>query len=396
MSILRKKTARFRSVIRYTAAFIFLIALSAAVGTRSFSSDYPAPDYRTVRKGLRYGRVELDDPPLIYHVVRVDLTAPGLEVRPIRGKGRKEDMGKMAARVIGAGRPLLAAINGDYFTPANETNFFPWGILIEDGKLIFSPTEKSAFLIDEGGDAGIGIPDFTAAVHFSGGKKHRLAAVNRRPDTQAGECVLFTRDWNLTAPAYDKGTAVTVSLEGAIRNGRIDGQVRGISRMPVEAPIPENGCVLVFPDSGADAFTRPSLGDGVSIDIRLPPAPRQALGGGPRLVRDGKISVETDRENFSMTKTVYLSRGRDPRSAAGITSDGRELIMVVVEGRSRRSGGLKMDALAVLMKQLGAEQAMSFDGGRSVGLFLDGAEAVRGEREICDALGVFERRGVEE
>lgn len=390
-------TAAFQRILTSTVLTIPAAAVALSLifppgpGLFAASIPYRHPVYQAVKKGLRYGRVELADPPLIYHVVRIDLREPGLEVRPVRGKGREETIENMSDRLLKEGRPLLAAINGDYFTPGNEINFCPWGILVESGDMIFSPTDKSALLIEESGYPRIAVPEFKGTVTFSGEKKARVAAVNRRREISADECVLFTLDWNITAAEYEKGMAVTVVSDGEIRNGVTEGKVTQLARMPVQAPIPENGYVLVFNEAFSSGQKRPVLGETVSLEISWTPDCRQAIGGGPRLVRDSKVSVEMDEENFSLGKAAYLSRGRHPRSAAGIDAEKKELIMLVAEGRSRESRGLKLSELADLMLFLRARQALAFDGGRSVGLFLDGEQIVKGKRIICDALGVFQR-----
>jgi len=378
-------------LLKFKIILIFLISLFANPQLPAFSADFQQPEYRKIREGIKYGRVRISDPPLLYHVVRVDLIDPEIQVKPVRAKGRTEDIEKMAVRLLQEGKPFLVSINGDYFTPGNKNYFFPWGILVENGDIIFSPTDKSSLLFDEEGRAQIAVPQFTAWVSFSGKEKYKVVAVNRRLETGPGECCLFTRAWDITAPEYEKGMAVKVSTESTIREGVINGKVWGISLMPVRDPIPEKGYVLVFNEISQPSFKKPSLGEMVSLEIDLAPTVFQAIGGGPRLVRDGKISVESSQENFSRSKSAYLNRGRHPRSAVGISLNGKELIMVVVEGRCRESLGLKMWELAQLMLSLGSQEAMSFDGGRSVGLFLDGKQLVKAQRIICNALGVFVR-----
>ena len=59
-------------------------------------------------------------------------------------------------------------------------------------------------------------------------------------------------------------------------------------------------------------------------------------------------------------------RARHPRTAAGLTADGRELILVVVDGRQAGwSVGMTLTELAALMMRLGARNAINLDGGGS-------------------------------
>jgi Phosphodiester glycosidase len=389
MITMRTCSIRIRFI---TFSLILYFSMSPGVSPAG-AEDYPLPEYRSLGQGLKYGRVDIKSPPLTYHVLLVDMNEPGIEIRPVRARGRDETIDKMSNRVLALGEPLLAVVNGDYFRPGNTRNFCPWGILVESGELIFSPTDKSAFSLGKDGKPLIAVIDFKAEISFAGsGKKIGVIAINRQLNPGPGECCLFNPDWDITAPEYENGFAVTVASKGKITGGLIPGKVAGVSRMPVGAPIPEEGYVLIFSGSPGLDFPKPNLGESVTLSIELSPAPYQAIGGGPRLVRDGKVSIETGPENFTMGKAAYLVRGRHPRTAVGYTAGGEELIITVVEGRSQTSGGMKMGGLADLMRSLGAWQAMSFDGGRSVGLFLEGKQIVKGQRIICDALGIFRRK----
>ena len=374
-------------------SLILLLFLSTAAGLFLVrAEEYPIPEYRSVGKGIKYALVEIKGIPLIYHVLRVDLNEAGLRVRPIRGKGRDETIAKMSSRILESGEPLIAAVNGDYFRPGNKNTFCPWGILIEDNEIIFSPTNKSVLVIGEDGVPRIAVLKFKSEISFGDRQnKVRVLSVNRNLEPGPGECCLFTSGWSAPAPEREKGFAVTVLSNSKLIQGETAGKVAGLSRMPVGIPIPEEGYVLVFGDSTVPGFKNPGLGESVSLSIELSLPAYQAIGGGPRLVRDGKVSVETSEEEFTFGKAAYLVRGKHPRTAVGCTDQGRELIIAVVEGRSQSSRGMKMGGLADLMGSLGAWQAMSFDGGRSAGLFLEGKQIVKGQRIICDALGIFRR-----
>lgn len=65
-------------------------------------------------------------------------------------------------------------------------------------------------------------------------------------------------------------------------------------------------------------------------------------------------------------KASASARARHPRTAAGLTADGRELILVVVDGRQPGwSVGMTLTELAALMTRLGARNAINLDGGGS-------------------------------
>lgn len=75
------------------------------------------------------------------------------------------------------------------------------------------------------------------------------------------------------------------------------------------------------------------------------------------LVEDGKNRGE---------KASASLRARHPRTAAGLTRDRRELILVVVDGRQPGwSIGMTLSELGALMLRLGAHDAINLDGGGS-------------------------------
>lgn len=90
--------------------------------------------------------------------------------------------------------------------------------------------------------------------------------------------------------------------------------------------------------------------------------------GGPLLVYDGKIQ-EYDSKDAFLTST-------HPRTALGITKDQKTVIQVAVDGRwtsedvSKRAIGMPVSLLAKLMKGLGCDKALNFDGGGGTAMWI--------------------------
>jgi hypothetical protein len=61
---------------------------------------------------------------------------------------------------------------------------------------------------------------------------------------------------------------------------------------------------------------------------------------------------------------------RHPRSAAGLSADGRTLYLLAVDGRRPGSVGATEGELALLLRSLGAHDGLNFDGGGSTALVL--------------------------
>ncbi|MCX2739928.1 phosphodiester glycosidase family protein [Pontibacter anaerobius] len=87
--------------------------------------------------------------------------------------------------------------------------------------------------------------------------------------------------------------------------------------------------------------------------------PSQAVGGGPMLVKQGKIVDVGAWEGFG---AGHLAR--NPRTAIGYP-DEHTLLMLVVDGRQGASAGVTILELANIMQQLGCEDAVNLDGGGS-------------------------------
>jgi len=152
-------------------------------------------------------------------------------------------------------------------------------------------------------------------------------------------------------------------LSGPLRpNAEVMARIASIAKAGSQR-IPPGGAVLAARGVAAYALRRIEVGDEVRLSVRMEPEVgeiREAVGGGPRLVRNGVVSVEHLQERFSNS---FASR-RHPRTGVGIR-DGT-LALVTVDGRQPGSSdGMTLYEFAELFLELGCTQAMNFDGGRS-------------------------------
>lgn len=115
----------------------------------------------------------------------------------------------------------------------------------------------------------------------------------------------------------------------------------------------------------------------------------EAVGGFPDLLDDGRRvgDLEVDaRPSFAAA--------RHPRTAVGYDIDGRELWLVVVDGRQApHSTGMSLPELADLFEALGVEEALNLDGGGSTTLVVGASPVNRpsdatGERPVVNALAL--------
>ncbi|MCJ8014061.1 phosphodiester glycosidase family protein [Paenibacillus sp. KQZ6P-2] len=99
------------------------------------------------------------------------------------------------------------------------------------------------------------------------------------------------------------------------------------------------------------------------------------LQAGPRLIVDGKVSLNVKQEGF---KDPKILTGGGARSALGITKDHKLILLT--------TGGATIPQLAEIMREAGAYQAMNLDGGASSGLYYNGKYLTTPGRKISNAI----------
>ncbi|MFT7581686.1 MAG: hypothetical protein ACI9MR_003364 [Myxococcota bacterium] len=109
----------------------------------------------------------------------------------------------------------------------------------------------------------------------------------------------------------------------------------------------------------------------------------EVINGDATLVRDGNV-----------VNCGGCGSGRAPRTAIGMTADGRTLYLVVVDGRTSSSIGMTIDQLAAHMGTYGVHTAMNLDGGGSSTMWIKGVGVVNvpsdgSQRTVGNHLGVY-------
>jgi hypothetical protein len=98
--------------------------------------------------------------------------------------------------------------------------------------------------------------------------------------------------------------------------------------------------------------------------------PREAIGGGPMLIRNGSKLITATEEVFDTASGIGAASGA-PRSAIARLANGH-VVLMVVDGRSAASRGVSLSELADMLLNLGATDAMNLDGGGSSTLVVNG------------------------
>lgn len=200
--------------------------------------------------------------------------------------------------------------------------------------------------------------------------------------------------------------------EGKIEYGMYKTSVRYIGTPRVNRPlrcvvvavgrgvmrVPTNGAVLSF-GQDVPAAVFPTCGDTLTMlfqtNVHRNTPFEFAVGGTPRLVRNGKAAHEAQIEGSTARRFIS---GNLSRTALGVDKSNSVLYIVAVDGTHRANGtrGMALDELAAFMKQIGAHNALNLDGGGSVSLSVGGQNVVRiggaeFNRKVSVALGVVNK-----
>lgn len=102
----------------------------------------------------------------------------------------------------------------------------------------------------------------------------------------------------------------------------------------------------------------------------------RAIGGGPVLIKDGKIRNTGAEELFNETADVGYGIA-NPRTAIGVTAEGK-IVLFVCEGREMTPGvgGYTTAEVAEIMLSLGCVEALNLDGGGSSCMLVNGRETI--------------------
>lgn len=285
------------------------------------------------------------------------------------------------------------AINADLFEYASGQ---PSGLLLIDGEIYNQPQGgRPALAVDRNGTLSTSKPKATGVLTLPGGRKVDFD-VNVR---QGGDhAVLYDGGWGPSAPSGASHAVVGRITDGVI--ARKSGVWHAQARLQVaktragSLPIPsDDGPDLLFQASGKPARTlaRAKRGQTVAMRYKLGPLAADAdfaIGGGPVLIRGGKIIYRrSSNREFSPGQLVPP----DARTAVAQLKDGRILFYAADKGKG--STGLTIEEVARDLKRRGAVTAMAFDSGGSTAVSVNGrllnAPSDGVERAVGNVLTYF-------
>ena len=253
---------------------------------------------------------------------------------------------------------VFAAINGTYFDAYGSVKYpIPYGTLIKDNNVLHiskgpvaAITKDNKLVVDR------------LSFKITGYINDKIGFYPWRinhPSPEADAIAIYTQEYGAKVDVVNGGKAVIIE----------NSKVKKIVSSSID--IPKNSYVLLFNSNVAYLSKRFSVGDTVryETDINTTFTKKQdweevsvALGAGPSLVINGKITADGAIEGFVENK-INVDAGT--RSFIGSTKDNRIFIGTF------NSATLK--TAAQICKDMGLVNAMCLDGGGSTSLYYNGS-----------------------
>ncbi|MDR0908821.1 MAG: phosphodiester glycosidase family protein [Spirochaetaceae bacterium] len=213
-----------------------------------------------------------------------------------------------------------------------------------------------------------------------------IAVITNEPGPQAGTVLStkvssFVANYNCTVGINAGPFSPVNATEGEDRH------LSGIfisKGLLVSMPDPHYDALVFY----KDAVRRPVIVS--QSDITDTASIETALGGFNKVLQDGIITVRNE-----------AGAARHPRSACGISADGRFLYLLAIDGRQLSSFGASLYETGELLLRLGSDDGLNFDGGGSTCIALQDGDAVKilnspidnvfrpgSERAVSSCLGI--------
>lgn len=295
------------------------------------------------------------------NVLRIDTTNPNIRIDTLTNDQITEKLVTVPA--LAQQDNAVAAVNASFFNAINAGTGYADGPIVQDGSLLSTAgwynqnkNEMASLSLSNYGELSIDYwknelqligPDFAPFV---------VSQYNQPSRRNYTDITVLDKKWGAStlgaSAAYPDLVEVLVS----------DGRVVEVRQAQSAAAIPTNGFVIISRgEQAAELVQSLQIGGQASLSLNSTPdwsGLQMSVTGASILVRDGQIP-----DKFSYNVSSFNQS--NPRTLAGSTQDGKQLILVTVDGRQDNSIGLTQKESAELMLQLGAYNAMILDGGGS-------------------------------
>lgn len=336
-------TGLFSAILLVSSPLNNNVTLAASLSPTILEENHTTPIssgvvHHDIRRFTPDGWLSLD-------VIRIDLTDRYTEIGPLF---HQEGLSKRTTvKGLVEQKNAVAGINGDFFNTTHIPTSL--GALIHNGQMITSPNNLPTFYITDNNEPRIDYMSKTMTIiNNTSGRLLTIDTVNKL-HANFETITLLNRHWGQNS----LGTQFRGDLyEVLIQDGIVLDRHFGGDPFPI--PQNDTGFVLTSKSTNLLDF---NIGDAISYSLQSGPdwnSLKFAIGSGGMVLRDGVL-----------TNTDVNIKGLHPRTGLGISQDGREVILVTVDGRDPYFKGVSQETLGAILKNLGAYNGINFDGGGS-------------------------------
>lgn len=327
------------------------------------------------------------------YVLNVDLQNPNVKLEVL--ESATEYGLKKSVENITKENNAVAAVNADFFSSGNPRSSM--GQVVADGNTKAttnyyngSANKYAGFFLDKSGVAFIDYMKSVIGFYNSATPVIELQGKNKV--TNFSKPVYFDRQAITTTADLDKRYSNLYKI--CVSNGVIS----KISWGGETVEVPADGYIIVMNYATATkVISQFSVGQAVSFteSEKFLFRPEKAISelsmgisGGGEILRNGQIVSQG---------LIIGEKGRNPRTAIGVSQDKTKAIIMAIDGRGSSIGATHIE-LGNLLKEYGAYDAIHFDGGGSTtmalreegntGISVVNTPSEGSQRSVANALGI--------
>ncbi|TYQ14980.1 UNVERIFIED_CONTAM: uncharacterized protein DUF2233 [Acetivibrio alkalicellulosi] len=386
--------------MRYIGKKISILLVLAIILIFSFSGTnantiYETSTIETITSGVTLERITqfTNEGWQKINVLRVDLSNINVKVDTISNKDSLNNLTN--TKLLAESHGAVAAINGGFFSWMSQAGKgYSDGPVVASGQLISADHEynrynnsMATFALDTSNNVLYNFWKTDMELIAPNGKSSVVTQYNKPSSKDYNDISIWNRRMGTSSlgVSEDYPDIVEMVVEHGI--------VTDIRNQLHSVEIPENGYVVITRgDRGSFITNNFRVGDFVNFSIKTNPEwedLHMAVTGSAILVKNGAIP-----SSFS-----FNINGRHPRTLIGSSHDGKQLLLVTVDGRQEGSLGMTQTESASLMLRLGAYNAINLDGGGSTTMVArtPGTETIQivnspsggSPRNVSNAVGLF-------
>ncbi len=329
--------------------------------------------------------------PYVVHGIEADLTRGDVGLMAWRSGGLVTTTRQMRDAST-AGNKVYGGLNADFFSFQST---LPIGNHVTDGEFVYGiHSRRSHVLVDDTGKILYEPVSFEGRIQKGNDLNLRLTGVNRH---RANDQAMFYNKYYEGVSRND-----STGIELAVRllpdfNWKAGNEVKMVVDSVKNGYMHNMGrrTLISVGSSHSDfqSYRRLKSADTLSVFLgfRNPSLKNimQVVGGGGRILRDGKEATSENVEIEGISESFLTTR--HPRSVVATNKDGSKVWLLAIDGRQSSSIGMNFEEMAAYLKTLGAWDAVNLDGGGSTTLvyenrIVNSPSDPTGERAVANII----------